>query len=242
MLGQIHTTYHEVDGLRLAISARSAPFGTNDLAGRTGHMMISIKNRVFNARLIDAFCGFAGRHLARAHVTVVDTPYLHNVAAIYADPAERERKAASVFTLADERVRQVRKLLARHDPKKISLHSWNDLAAAVPQWLTDEIKTAFNRRGRFRAALTEQCRRMVNGYASAGDPDAFELFLLEETPVLLYAYYLFHDGIVDFYPGVIGDYFWEIEQGVFSDELPRTTELARRHPGLVYVELGLAAR
>ena len=83
-----------VGNLRLEIATRSRCRGLEDFAGRSGHLMISIKNRLFTAKLIDAFCGLCERHFAHAYVTVVDKPYIHNVMAFGHDPAESDKMLA----------------------------------------------------------------------------------------------------------------------------------------------------
>ena len=66
--------------------------------------------------------------------------------------------------------------------------------------------------------------------------ERYAQFLIEETPVILYCYYMFSGGVVDVYPGKIADYFWRIERGDYAEELPQTTALATTHPGLIYVD------
>ena len=76
--------------LQLSISTRDPAYEFTRLATRTGHLMISIKNRAFSRKLILEFCKFAEQHLSRAWLTVVDKPYLHNAAIFEDDPALRE--------------------------------------------------------------------------------------------------------------------------------------------------------
>lgn len=237
--GAVVTRRLTAENLRLTISSRSRIGGLDDLAGRTGHLMVSIKNGAFNARMIAGFCRFAETRLAHGYVTVVDQPYIHNARAASGSAAELQRKLAGIGKLCRDRTRQVERILEKHSAERLSLLSWEALSKAVPSWLADEVTTAFHRKGAFRAALSEQSRRAVANYDEVAYPEHFEAFLLEETPVLLYCYYLLDGGVIDFYPGELPAFFRDIERGRFGDELPETTRLARSHPGLVYAEIAL---
>jgi len=237
---KLHTVSVCCDGVSLAISSRQPISGIADLSDKTGHLLISIKNRAFDKALIRGFCHFVTEHMRGGYITVVDAPYLHNVEAVTREGEERKRKADAVIRLAGERTRQVEKILQGYADAPLSFLSWRDLAADVPGWIGEEVDAAYARNGVFRAAIAEQCRKMLPGFDEATDPLAFERFQLEEIPPLLYIYYLLDGGVADFYPGAIGELFWDIDFGRLADELPRVTELAQAHKGLVYVEFHAA--
>ncbi|MAS05691.1 MAG: hypothetical protein CL534_13555 [Ahrensia sp.] len=237
---KLHTVSACWDGLSLTISSRQPISGIADLSDKTGHLLISIKNRAFDKTLIRGFCRFVTEHMRDGYITVVDAPYLHNVEAVTPEGEERKRKADAVMRLAAERTRQVEKILQGYADAPLSLLPWRDLVADVPGWIGEEVDAAYARNGVFRAAIAEQCRKMLPGFDEAAEPLAFERFLLEEIPPLLYAYYLLEGGVADFYPGPIGEVFWDIDFGRLTDELPRVTELAQAHEGFVYVEFHAA--
>ena len=121
------------------------------------------------------------------------------------------------------------------DTSRVSFIRWDELAKQTPQWLKAEVNTAFKNKAQFFFDITQQTRRAI-GKAVAGDPSAYAQFLVEETPVLLYCYYLFRGGVVDVYPGEIADYFWRLEASDYAEELPQATALATSHEGLAYID------
>jgi hypothetical protein len=233
---------YDADGLTMKLTTfRNIP-EEQGLAGRPGHMFISIKNRAFSDKLISRWCAYATRLQPRAFVTVVDEPYLHNIAAQTEDPDERRNREQRLFQLADERARQVQRILRRPGNEGVEAVSWSDIAKQVPQWLTDEMYQAYGLKGKFYTAVRDHCRATIADYDNAVSPEAFEKFFLEEAPVLVFAYYLFEGGVADFYPGPQPGVLWRIEEGVFLDEMPRVSALAQKHSGLLYGDIMLAEK
>lgn len=223
------------DGFVAEISSLGAPRSVADLADHVGFLMISIKNRLFTNALIKAYCRFAIEHLAGGFVTVVDRPYIHNVVAALPDPSASARQMNGIRRLAEDRRQQVQKIIDTHDRGRVEFMSWDDLATQTPQWLEAEFRAAFENLGQLRSDVLEQTRRMSGALCDQAELERRSLFLVEETPALLYSYYLFRGGIADFYPGELANYFWRIERGDYAEELPRITELATTHQGLIYV-------
>ena len=63
----------------------------------------------------------------------------------------------------------------------------------------------------------------------------FAEFFLCEVPVLLNTYYC--DGAtLDIYPGQQPNFFWQIEMGMFEDELPEMTAMTRRGRSMLYLD------
>ena len=73
------------------------------LAPRVGFLMISIKNRYFTTKLIEAYCRFATQHFQAGYVTVVDRPYVHNVLASALDPQKVQKELEAIARIASER-------------------------------------------------------------------------------------------------------------------------------------------
>jgi hypothetical protein len=226
----------ESDGLQGELTALAAPPHASELVHRTGLLMVSIKNRQFTTDLIDGFCRFATTRLRGGSITIVDRPYVQNILAATSNGAPPDQ-IEGLRQLADERTRQVRRIMRRYDPQRIELIAWDALAERTPDWITSEILAAWNRRGALYADLITQARRRGGRHA---DPTALErwaLFLVEETPVLLYSYYLAFGAVVDCYPGPLPEYLWRIERGDYATELPRVSALARTHPSLVCADV-----
>lgn len=234
---KIFHTSVRLDNFTLKLQGRKKITGLEALKYRTGHLMISLKNRRFDTQLIDLFCRVSSEHMNSGYITVVDAPYIHNVDAITSDPQERKRKVAGVTRLSADRTTQVKKVLKRYPDNRICLLPWCDLVSRVPDWITEEVASAYQRTGRFGRKLSRHCRAMLPAFDSANDPMAFERFLVEEIPPLLYAYYLLDGGVVDFYPGPLPSFVWDIDLGQLASELPRVSELAKRHAGVSYVEV-----
>lgn len=221
----------------LTVRSKQGTLDLGALAGRSGFLMVSIKNRQFTDRLIESYCRIADRSLLQGFVTVVDQPYLSNVYAMARNAEDAASGIASVWRLSAERQRQVERIMRKYDPKRISFIAWEKLLEHTPDWLVAEIRGAFSRRGEFWAALLNQTRLRVGASADLATLERHAEFLVNETPALLYCYYMFDGPIADFYPGPQADYLWRIERGDFAAELPRTTALAAKHAGQIYVEM-----
>jgi hypothetical protein len=224
------------DGLRGELTALAAPPHPSALGDRTGLLMISIKNRQFTSGLIDGFCRFAIARLRSGWITAVDRPYIQNILAASshgASPGQIE----GLRRLADDRTRQVSRIIRRYDPRRIEFIAWDALAEQTPDWIMSEIHRAWDQRGALYADLIAQARQRAARDADPAALDRWALFLVDETPVLLYSYYLAFGAVVDCYPGPLPEYLWRIERGDYAAELPRLSELARAHPSLVYADV-----
>ena len=225
-----------VDGFTGTICSRAVPPQAEYLASRVSFLMISLKNRLFTSGLINAYCQFATEQLLGGCVTVVDRPYVYNVLAASHDLSARRKQLRGIRRLSDERRRQAMKLIAKYDQERIKFVSWDQLARSTPKWLWAEVRTAFINKGPFYYDVLEQTQRNFARVVEVALLERYARFLIEETPVLLYCYYMFSGGVVDVYPGKNPDYFWRIERGDYAEELPQTTALATTHPGLIYVD------
>lgn len=226
----------ETNGLRGELAALAAPPHPSALLDRTGLLMISIKNRQFTTGLIEGFCRFATTRLRGGLITVVDRPYLQNILAAATNGAQ-PAQINGLRQLADDRMRQARKILRRYDSQRIELIAWDALAEQTPDWITSEVHAAWDWRGAFHGDLIEQARRRAGSDADPAALDQWALFLVEETPVILYSYYLAVGGAVDCYPGPNAEHLWRIERGDYAAELPRVSALTRAYPSLVYADV-----
>lgn len=218
------------------IETRKGNASLADIAQRTAHLMISIKNRAFDTALIDHFCHLVTQYFAAGLVTIVDSPYIHNITAETSDPAEVARRTTTLAMLSQERSRNVQRRIRHNGATGLNFLPWAELAAQTPAWITAEVLAAYNRRGAFHAAVAEQTRK-IRGARAFVMPEENDAFLLEEIPPLIWAYYGLAGGVADFYPGPQMPLFWDIDRGRMAAELPRISALAAGHPGHVYVEL-----
>jgi hypothetical protein len=223
-------------GLGGELTALSAPPDPARLAERAGLLMISIKNPYFTTPLIDGFCRFVTARLRRGYVSVVDRPYVQNILAT-ADDGTHSAQINGLRRLAEERRRQVERILGRHGSNRVAFLSWDELTGRTPAWLTAEVQDAWRQRGLLHADLIAQARERAGWHVDLAALERWALFLVEETPVLLYSYYLLDGGVVDVYPGPLPEYMWRIERGDYAAEIPRISALARSQQGLVYANV-----
>lgn len=238
--GSVHNVskpFQDPEGFALTVSSARGILDLGALTDRSGFLMVSIKNRQFTDKLIEAYCRFAEQYLRLGFITVVDKPYLSNVYAMARNSEEAASGVASIWQLSAERRRQVGRIARKFDPQRISFITWEKLAANTPDWLVAETEEAFSMRGKFHAALLDQTRPRIGASADLATLERHAEFLVKETPTLLYCYYMFYGAIADFYPGPQAEYLWRIERGEFASEIPRTTTLAAKHAGQLYVEM-----
>jgi hypothetical protein len=216
--------------------------GLTDLQGKRVYLMVSVKNPNFSARLISTFCDLVETHFGRGEVILVDTPYASTISAIEANETVRRRELEDLQRVTNERRRLVERILAKRS-EILPVYSFDQVKREVSPPLLLEVRTAFELETRFRQAILDRSREV----APATIPDAllprFAEFLVCEIPVLCFLYYARGEpGVVDVYPGEIPEIFWDIERGLYADELPGISRLAERSPGLIYVEVRLGPR
>lgn len=210
------------------------------LKGKSGFLMISIKNKNFSNRLIEYYFDFVNRYLESGFVTIVDTPYIHNIYARYRDEVTRQIEIKKLERIADENNRRITRLLGKSGVRNIEQISWANLEKQVPEWLHNEVESAFNGKGKFYNDILERTKEIIpQGILDNDNLESYSQFLVKETPVLCTQYYLKGDRIVDIYPGEIPDFLWKIESGYYSDELPGISEIASKSSGLVYIDFRL---
>lgn len=212
------------------------PYNIEALSDKVGFLMISVKNRYFSNRLIEHYCHFVEHHLARGYIVVVDAPYFANISANDLDDATRGRELTKLERISAECHHRVRRILKRQPSGRVEELVWGELERSAPDWLSLEVASAFQLKGRFHRDIIERTRETIPLSMNEHQLETFSQFLVREIPVLCYVYYMYADEIVDVYPGECPDFFWQFERGFYSHELPRISALARRSRGLIYVD------
>ena len=110
-----------------------------------------------------------------------------------------------------------------------------ELSRKTPEWMKEEILLAFDRRGILYQQVLRQVVLMKGDRVTEEKLERLAGFFICEIPVLVYAYYSIPTGIVDVYPGDNPDILWQIERGIYQEELPKTTEFALKGKPLVYI-------
>lgn len=235
--GAPHATRAVFEDVSLTITNLGRAHGLDDLRSATGYLMISVKNRSFSNRLIDSFCRFAAERLSEGVLIVVDGPYVHNVLASKLREQEQRKELETLRRISDENHRRVERILARHEGARLSLRAWSDAEEATPEWLVREVASAFARRGRFYRDVLDRTREVIPNVQGTEGLERFSQFMIREVPVLCGLYYLGGAGrVVDCYPGENPALMWNIERGVYADELPGISRIASGSEGLIYVD------
>lgn len=232
----------ELREARLVVSRLGNRATLGDLKGKTGYLMISIKNSNFNTRLVSSFCDLVETHLGAGEVILVDTPYAATILATEMDEARRNRELENLSRLAGQRRRFVERILSARSIV-MPVRSFDEIEREVVPMLREEVSRAFGVEGRFRNALLQRTREVIPYTISDALIPRFAQFLVCEIPVLCHLYYARgRPGVVDVYPGENPQLFWDIERGRFADELPGISKLAEGSPGLIYVDVCAPAR
>lgn len=219
------------------IHHRGREKSVEELKEKTGFLMISIKNKSFSNRLLEAYIDFVQKYLDKGFITIVDKPYIHNVNAIYTDPEQRLRELEKLDKIANENNARVQRLIRKKACNNIEQVYWNDLELSTPAWIVEEIESAFLSKGNLYRDILERTMEVIpEGVITDLNADKYAQFLVKEMPILLHQYYFTDDKIVDIYPGENPDFLWKVEAGYYSDELPGISQAAVRGDGLTYID------
>jgi hypothetical protein len=203
-----------------------------DLASRRGLLGVSVKNTRFSIKLIDAFIRFCNDHLASGLVTIVDRPYECNVRAAGRGCTWESVEIDKLWHIAAEKRRSLIRALAKQRTGGIELVDWDALAKMTPEWLVEEIRAAWDRRGLFHQDVLAHTRERFPDAKHA--LEGYAEFVLHELPVLLHLYYFGYEQVVDFYPGPQPPLFWKLESGAYAEDLPKLNLTLMPREGLVY--------
>jgi len=228
------------DLARLSISTLGPLLELEGLRGKTGYLMISVKNPKFSNALIETYCAFSAEFLARSYLTVVDTPYFANIAANEYDVETTASEIDKLKDISRETVTRIGRIVAKYSAAPITLLSWREIERETPTWLVEEIHAAFRSKGCFYRDIIDRTRAVMPGNIPESRLEAFSQFLIQELPVLFYIYFLRDPGLADFYPDENPDLIWKIERGFYGAELPQLTALAARGPRVIYVDFRLS--
>jgi hypothetical protein len=204
---------------------------------RVATLMISIRNRRFTTKLINAFCDFAAQRCEGGIITIVDGPYIHNILAQTKPGAQRDAKLLGLRTLAAERTRNAERCMRNAGSDKLRFLSWTELVALTPQWIIDEITVGYASGGAFACALNTHVRSVVEKFQSVDVIDDFTGFFLEELPILIYAQYLMEGGTLDCYAGQQLELMWQLDRGAWSEDLPKISALIAASPRMLFADI-----
>jgi hypothetical protein len=208
--------------------------GDFDLEGRDAWIFISIKNRGFNRPYIDRFIDMCDRCDIRGHVCPVDDPYRYNsMAELERDDLPPE-EALKIERLSADISRMVQKAINGRRTTRVDIVKWRDLEEDTPKIYREELTAAFHARTKVRDVLHDHVTS-VKPVTSERSFERYAKFFLCEVPVLIYSYYG-RGPTLDIYPGPQPKFFWQIEMGLFEDELPQLTALTKSTRPMLYLD------
>lgn len=200
--------------------------------------MISLKNKKFTKKLLDAYADLTKIYFNGGFITIVDSPYIYNLKALNLTAAEFSNETTKLNKIYNENESRVQKLLKKNHNLNLKYIKWSALESKVPQWLIDEIRVAFLLKGKFYKDLLDRTAETLPMHVlERSSLENFSMFLLKELPTLLYLYYLFEEQICDVYPGKNPEFLWKIESGHCLSELPLISKLIKNHRGISYIDL-----
>jgi len=218
-------------GIGGVLTNRSGDF---DLKGRDAWIFISIKNRGFNRPYIDRFIDMCDGLGLNGHVCPVDDPYRYNSMAELRRDDLPEEESAKIERLSTDIARMVQKAINGKRTTQVDIVKWRDLEANTPPCYRAELSQAFHDRTRIRDILYDHISA-VKPVETEKDFERFAEFFLCEVPVLMHAYYC-NGPTLDIYPGPQPKFFWQIELGLFSKELPELTALTKEGRSMLYLD------
>jgi len=156
-------------------------------------------------------------------VAILDVPYAFNDAAKRGESNPSPAEFARVRQIGDERERMVKRVLHSSPGLTWSLLRWEDLEDSSVRNLRKELTWALRKPSELRFELLESAS---NWAGSAGVVSSAELlgFQIAELPLLLSIYYQ-RSLLVDLYPGELTPFFFDLEAGRWSHELPTATAI-----------------
>lgn len=234
-------TFIELNGLSCCVT-HAEPFAAwSELRGRLAMLLLSLKNPAFTPELVQWFVELTAPQFDQAVISVVDTPYYHNLRAQYPHEDDKliQRRQLDIDTLSFEKQRMVQRIINRVQTHQVSLIPWRVLEYVTPRWIREELDMAFAQRGAFYRNIIEQVKRIRDVSSNPEILERYAQFLLAEIPVILMLYYQ-GAGVVDMYPGANFFLYQMLESGELRAELPRSTEFVQAGTPLIYVEIPMS--
>lgn len=229
-LSHFHTVHKRThQGRRLHFRA-AREIHDIELETRMPLMFISILNRRFSKSFLRWFLSFCHAENLDSFLIIVDTPYLAGEACKVR--RERLQQVSSEVLRRVERVSRSCPAAARP-----AIHTWDERARHVPQWLTSEVREAFDLGGVVTKLFHEQTRLALNLAYDHPEVPKKSRFVVTEIPLLAWEFYSPPEGVVDYYPGQQAPFFSLLETGQLTEELPKLTKLAKEAVPLVSCEI-----
>lgn len=224
-------------GAKCYVSSNDELFQPNNWHSRLAYLFISLKNPLFDWKLISWFINVCDKFFDRGFICVVDEPYYHNLVADYGPSPVPPESIDKLHKLTFQKQRKAQKALNRNADFKVQLAPWSLLSSYTPQWMKKEVQIAFQMKGLLYSLVLHQVALSRSLPHKEDVLERYAGFVLNELPILIYAYYTYSQGVVDFYPGENSKIYTAIEQNRLSVELPQITQFMHLSKPYVHVNV-----
>lgn len=205
---------------------------------RLAYLFLSLKNPHFTKELIIWFIEVCQTHFERGIICIVDEPYYHNLAADFEMEQVPPEHVDKLKKYAHQKQSMVQKCLNTIGSLNVQLAPWFLLSLYTPQWMKDEIRSAFQLKGLFYNQVLHQVSISRRVSFESEKLEHYAEFVLSELPVLSHAFYALPQGVVDFYPGEDSSQFYDtVKSGLFANELPKITKFIQSSKPLIYANV-----
>lgn len=209
-----------------------------EISGATFLVAVSMRNPSFSNDWLLEVAKDIGDWNGRALLTLVDLPYLASIQVLSDLNNDLVKQLAIFDRQRSEQAGRLRRMAAAH-AGFCTYVSWGVLAESTPEFLKQEIRDAFTRKGRAYELIILQVRRVFDHSYSDATVERLATFFIQEVPTLLYIYFHIMNGCIDVYPGPQAEFFWELDSGHLSAELPRTSEFVLAGQAHTYANVTL---
>lgn len=195
-------------------------------------LAVSLKNKSFSSRWLEAAFQDFGAFDANVTVTLVDVPYFENARNSFQGEILK-REILKLEAIKQENESRILSLIPKF-PCKSRFIAWELLEQQTDSRIKNELNSAYSKKGKVYDLLRGQTQKVVRNNMCFPSHDSF---LLSEIPVLIDIYYNKFTDSIDVYPGEQFSFFWELESGKLKDELPLMTAMALDSKGHIYANV-----
>jgi len=206
------------------------------LAGLQWTLFLSLKNPAFsNAWLADGL-SLCHQFSGLMKLFVVDSPHfkiLPIISSLNRD-VDIDRLQANLIQHRDEQIQRLERLASKNIAFT-TLASWDSYASIAPTYIANEVVHAFRHPGsRVHRLVMHQVKKAHSEIVDFALLAQLSQFFLDELPVLIASYYSSAAHIIDIYPKNQAPFFWALEAGMLSAELPKTYTYIKQSKPRVY--------
>ena len=223
-----------LDKFCLTFQTARGTLSPGDIKNRRCFLAVSLKNPLFSNQWITSVLRSIAEHQGQVVVTLVDDPYVLTAAALSSSAEAYRTNMEKLNIQRSEQLRRIDRIID-HSGLDVEFLPWRDISEPTPHNLVSELEEAFYKKeGRVRTLVLRQVANALPQVKNIDEQMRLAEFFLSEAPVLLNYYYAISPGVIDIYPSPQAQFFWELDTGLLTDELPIASSLASDSPPHVY--------